>query len=676
MLTSFRAFIRHNFFWLAPVALFVIAGLAYLPLVASLGYTKDDWYLIYDAHSQGAAFFQQIYSIDRPARGYVMQFIYSLFGDRILYYHLAAWFYRSLAAAALYWALTKGWPRREPAHFIVSVLFLLYPGFLSQINPIDYQSQLLSLCLALLSIAFTVQSLQTQQFILRLLYSLLAVILGLAYLPLVEYFIGFEVLRLVFIYQLSAPQKPDALTGTGAIPSLKTAMFKTIQAWLPFASIPALFLVWRLFFFQTERRATDASIQLGQLFSSPLTGIWWLISLLQDAVKAAFLAWAVPVYNIAFGMRLRDSLIGLALSAVILIIVLALAHMETGAKDKPDWRGQFLIMGIGVVLAGLLPVIIVNRRADFGDYSRYLLASAAGTALLITALIYFLENRRVQIALISLLVLGASLTHYANAVQASLETRSINDFWWQVSWRVPALRDGVTLLADYPVAVIQEDYFVWGPANLIYHPEKQNNIPLEIKLPAAVLTDDVVLQVLSGKGKETQLRRGNNVSRDFANVLVLTQASPSSCVRIIDGKFPELSMQDQQRILLVASASRMDNVLANAPQTASAALFGPEPAHGWCYYYQKAALARQQGDWKSVAALGEKALAEGFYPSDKIEWLPFIQAYTVLGQKDKLHRFVSIMGESPFIQKQACSLLSASTTNPDMLATIQESFCK
>jgi len=129
--------------------------------------------------------------------------------------------------------------------------------------------------------------------------------------------------------------------------------------------------------------------------------------------------------------------------------------------------------------------------------------------------------------------------------------------------------------------------------------------------------------------------------------------------------------------MLVAPKSKIENVVVNEKSPIlPSGLFGSEPAHGWCYYYQKAALARQAGDWKSVAALGEKALSDGFYPSDKIEWMPFLQAYVSLGQKEKLHRFVSIMGESPFIQKQVCLTLSESTTDPGMFALVQESFCK
>jgi hypothetical protein len=666
----------HKYFWPLVLILLFISAIVYLPLVGSLGYYKDDWFLIYDAHSQGASFFHEIYRIDRPARAYVMQFIYSLFGDRVLLYQLTAYLYHFVAAAALFWSLVKTWPKRIDASFIVSLLFVLYPGFLSQVNAIDYQAQLLSLCLALVSIALTVQAIQTEKLIPRIIYTVLSILLGLAYLPLVEYFIGFEALRLVFIIQHAFSSQKEK--------SLKGLLAPILRLWLPFLAVPVVFLIWRLFFFETERRATDVSIQLGQLFSSPLTGLVWLLALAEDGIKAIFLAWAIPVYNLAFDLRLRDLLTGLGISALAIAAALAglwwLARNPLPAgqdETESDWRTQFLVGGLIVAVAGLLPVIMVNRRADFGDYSRYLLASAAGAAMVATALIYLLENKHVRTVFISLLVLAATLTHYSNAVQAVQETRNRQDFWWQVSWRVPDIQTGTTLVADYPVGAIQEDYFVWGPANLIYQPQKQNQIPIEIKLPAAVLTDDTVLQILRGKGTESQLRRGNDVVRDFGNVLVLTQASPASCVRVIDGKYPELSERDQQRIMLVAPKSKIENVLVSGESpTPPVQLFGAEPAHGWCYYYQKVALARQAGDWKSVAALGEKALAEGFYPSDKIEWMPFLQAYVSLGQKDKLHRFVSIMGESPFIQKQVCTTLSANTSDPVMLAAIQESFCK
>jgi hypothetical protein len=61
------------------------------------------------------------------------------------------------------------------------------------------------------------------------------------------------------------------------------------------------------------------------------------------------------------------------------------------------------------------------------------------------------------------------------------------------------------------------------------------------------------------------------------------------------------------------------------------ALFGPEPVHDWCYYYEKADLARQRGEWDEVVRLYREARGLGLEPADAIEWLPFYQALTVLG---------------------------------------------
>lgn len=56
-------------------------------------------------------------------------------------------------------------------------------------------------------------------------------------------------------------------------------------------------------------------------------------------------------------------------------------------------------------------------------------------------------------------------------------------------------------------------------------------------------------------------------------------------------------------------------------------LFGEEPTHTWCYYFQKADLARQLGEWMEVTRLGDEAESLGFEPADANEWLPFILGY-------------------------------------------------
>ena len=276
----------------------------------------------------------------------------------------------------------------------------------------------------------------------------------------------------------------------------------------------------------------------------------------------------------------------------------------------------------------------------------------------------------------------AVLTHYGNSVKAALETETVRNFWWQVAWRVPDFKPGTTLVASYSASAIQEDYFVWGPANFIYYPEKQNIVPIEIQLPAAVLTKDVITKILSHKGTETPLRRGNELTRDFGNVVVLAQADPNSCVRIIDGRLPELSTLDDEKIMLVASSSKINNVLAQGDSPMPpAVIFGVEPAHDWCYYYQKAALARQRGAWEVVAQLGNEAQKLDLHPNDQIEWLPFLQAYAMLGNLKQVKNISTRINTEPFYQHQACETLSAlaqagSTLSPEMQSSVDESFCK
>jgi len=665
-------------FWVFALLLLVASALTYLPMANRIGYLNDDWYLMYDAHTQGASFFHEIYQSDRPARAYIMGAAYSLFGDNAFNYHLSGYIFRFLSAVALLWMLNRIWPRRKTMNFSAALLFLLYPGFLSQVNPIDYQSQLLSLCLAMVSIALTVEAIQTSNLAGRVILTLLSILLGIEYLALVDYFMGLEVLRLALVLLL-------VLRTQGV--SLRQKLTQTFWRWLPFAAAPAGFLLWRLFFFETDRRATDVGFQLGQLFSSPLVGLWWLVYLVQDVINVLLVAWGYPLYTLAYQMRLRDTLIGFGLAAFVVLVVLAGFRWgkddttKAGTAPGPDWMREETWLGVVAIAGALLPVILANRHIVFPDLSRYALAAAVGVVVLLTGVIGQLASRPLQMALISFLVAVSVLTHHANAVRVADETAVIRDFWWQVAWRTPDIKRGTTLVASYPGVGIQEDYFVWGPANLIYYPEKQLQRPIEIQLPAAVLTNEIVLKIMTGKGVETPERRGNLLTREFDNILFLVQTAPDSCVRLIDGSAPELSSNDSQRTMVVAPFSRLDNVLTEAAfHQPPPSIFGPEPPHDWCYYYQQVALARQQGDWEAIPALHEEALGLGLYPNDSVEWMPFMQAYTVLGDLEKLRSLRKIIIADPYLTTQTCQILTGMFTNyplePDIQTFVQNAFCE
>ncbi|MEP7134738.1 MAG: hypothetical protein ABI904_07370 [Chloroflexota bacterium] len=670
---------RNNWLWLGILAL--VGALIYLPLANKLGLYKDDWFLVFDAHTQGSQFFHEIYASDRPARAYLMQAIYGVFGDHIFYYHLSAYLFRVLSAWSLFWALDMVWAQEKKSSFLTALLFLIYPGFLSQVNSFDYQAQILSLCLAMASIAFTLKALKSEGLYKKLLWFGLSIVSSLIYPALVDYFLGLEVLRLGLIVNLTLQNR-----------SVRPREFiaKVMYRWTPFLIAPLIFIIWRFFFFTTERRATDASVQVGQLFTSPMTGLRWLVTWSQDAVKVLFLAWSVPLNNLVLNLRLGDLLVGVVICALVSVLAVAgyygfrlAAIKETAQPFDLDWRRQTLITGSVTAIFALLPVIVANRHADFGEYSRYTLASAAGAALFLTAFLATINSPRLRLTLVALLVFMAGFVHYANAVQAVQETETIQKFWWQVAWRAPGFKPGTTLVASYPTAIgIQEDYFIWGPANLIYYPENQHKIPIDIKLPAAVLTSDTVNQIVMGKGKESPLRRGNYLTRDFGNILVISQAGENTCVRILGEGMNELSISDEDRIKLISPNSKIDDVIVqgSAPQP-SALIFGDEPPHNWCFYYQKASLARQQGDWQKVAQLGNEAQKLGLHPNDQLEWMPFLQAYAILGDQKQVKGISTRINTEPYYQVQACENFGAlaqagSPLSPEMQSSVDELFCK
>jgi hypothetical protein len=705
--------------WLTFLILFLASALTYLPFVPQIRFSNDDWYLMYGAHVRGPDYFAPAYERDRPMRALVLAPEYSLFGDNALPYHLTSYAFRLLGAVTLFWLLNQLWPKTNPSlrgsdsdrsnlqqsggllrredrpprndglsdganyqlpitNLLITLLFLLYPGFLSQPNPVDYQSQIIALWTVIASLALTVAALRAEKMFAKVAYILLSTVLAWIYLGLIEYYIGLEVLRLIIVYLLVKRNTQHAPITNSQF------LISTLRAWLPFLLGPLTFLTWRLFFFTSERHATDVGLQLGALFTSPTTGLWWLARFVQDTLNVIFLAWGVPLYNLAFNLRLSQTWTGIALSVAVASGVVFILRRETRFLGEngflePDWKGEMLWVGIVTAMAGLVPVIIVNRHVEFFSLSRYTLASSVGAAMAVVAMLAYLSAPRLRWTLAGLLIAMSVMTHFANSARYANEAEAVRNFWWQVSWRAPQMRDGTTLAAYFP-APIQEDYFLWGAANLIYNPEPQISDPAEAPLAAALLTPENVTRILTGKDADEPDRRNAHLVIDYGNMLILAQAGPGSCVRVLDGSQPELSANDDPRIMVVAASSRIGNVITDSGHAAPpASIFGSEPAHEWCWYYEQASLARQRGDWDEAAALGDEALERGFYPSDSVEWFPFLQAYAALGREKDLKKLSSILGADPFLENQACAILSkmgaAGTLKPEIESSAMEWYC-
>jgi hypothetical protein len=664
----------HNL--LAALLLLVVSAAIYLPLVRHFGYYNDDWYLMYAARVRGAFVFKDIFSVDRPGRALVMIPAYLLFGGNPLYYNLSAYVVRVAGALCLLWLVRMLWPRQRVATLLMALLFLIYPGFLSQPNAIDYQSHLVGLALALLSIALTIGAVLSERKVGKVLLFAFAILSGWAYLSQMEYYISFEVLRFAAVFLV--------VSRDGG--SIFQKSLNTLRKYWPLLVVPLFFLIWRLFFFHAERGATDIGTQLSDVALSPLaTGLWWLVFLIQDTLNVLVLAWGVPLYQLGFQMRLSQTLMALGIavfaSAMTLLAMRWSGRIEADAEglrpgSAPDWRQEAFWLGLIATVFSLVPVILVNRHVTFPAYSRYTLVGSASAAMVLVAGLYYLVQNWLRLMLVAMLVTIASLTHFANAVNYADATTAVQNFWWQVSWRAPQFWKGATLIAQYPVGAIEEDYFVWGPANQIYYPDGANERFVQPGIFAAVLNHDTVINVLTRQRQEFDNRRSIRTYKNYRNVVVLAQPTADSCVRAIDGSQPEFSSADGENIMAVAPYSEIDLILADdATRSPPEMVFGPQPPHGWCYYYEQATLARQRGDWGAVAQLGTEAQNRHLAPGDPIEWMPFLQAYLKFGDEEQLKALAPVVTADAFVAQQACQILKGVDASQPMRSLAESLYC-
>jgi hypothetical protein len=60
-------------------------------------------------------------------------------------------------------------------------------------------------------------------------------------------------------------------------------------------------------------------------------------------------------------------------------------------------------------------------------------------------------------------------------------------------------------------------------------------------------------------------------------------------------------------------------------------ILGNEISHTWCYFFEKAELARQFGEYEKVISLLDEATSKGYTPLVDTEWYPFIDAFARSG---------------------------------------------
>lgn len=621
-----KVFKNETFF--SILLIFLTTFITYGVSIPNLGYYHDDWFVLWSGQARGADSLIPLFSTDRPFMGVVYSVVYRLLGDTILNWHLYALLWRFIGGLAFFWILRLVWPDQKYLTTVMTVLFLVYPGFLSQPNANTKQNHLFGFGSALLSIALLLQALKTNRQGWKIACSFLSLILTANYLWIYEYMIGFEGTRLLLL---------GYVLFQGGIREFRTLAREIIKRLWPYWLVTLGFLYWRVFMFEGDRNATDVSGLAGNYLSNfRFMSIRLILETAKDFLDTAVFAWFVEPYHqfsLAPYSNLVFALIVAAIVAVLVWLYTFLYKKRWGTnvqeQEAPQLRRDFLWIGALVILFAISPVIASGRQMDLYDpYKSYGLHPIPGVVLFMIGVVLMLQPAFRRWALVALVLISVS-TQVLNADYWERYWEVQRQMVWQLTWRAPDIQDDTLVMSSISEGFNpQQDYEVWGPINLIYNPGAAKAPAIQ----AEVLNSATAYDILK-KEVRNNLVRDIRLHRDFDNLLLITYPSSVSCFHVIDGTLPVYSGSESLLVQQVGAYSRVDRIIPSGEAfIPPASIFGTEPPHGWCYYYQKASLARQAGNWEEIGRLYDEVQELKLETGDKSEVIPFFEGLVNLGR--------------------------------------------
>jgi hypothetical protein len=647
--------------WVTPLALLVIAFFSYGVFAFQQGFHWDDWGFVWLIRTLGRQGFSDYFATSRPFLTYIYSITTQLLGTNPWGWQLFSLFWRWLSAVSLWLMLKKIWPERKSATYLVSVLFLIYPGFNQQAVAITYSHFFLAQTALFTSIILMIWFADKP---LKYWWAcILALALSAINLFSIEYFFGMELLRPFFLWIYLQNSETD----------WKTILKRASLIYVPFLLVVLWFLFWRYTFesgYQLELVSDISTSPVNQLQSIPAT-------ILEQIKVAGWLAWQqifqLPDFE-KYGPRLTFIyFIGLVITGTILYATMQKSQNST----KRDWQIsiQWIALGLFSMLLAGIPFLVANfpLRLTFPN-SRFTLPFALGASFLFVAILELLHQWKHKVLLASILATLATGVQFNNSYLWREDWKSQKSFFWQLNWRIPDLEPGTILLSSDTPFDYSSDNSLTFPLNMIYAPNNNST-----KISYAYLFVSVRL------GNEIEsLKPGLPVHQDYwaatfdstSDQVVAVHFAPPGCFRVLHpvydrdlplapgtGEVADHWLETGVPILPRTAAkaltlSNLEQIIPTSSNNVSLpSVFGPEPTQTWCYYFEKADLARQADDWTSVAEIGDEVFAIPYHPDDLSEYLPFIEAYGRTGNWDEARDLTLKTADAmPILKPALCAL--------------------
>jgi hypothetical protein len=615
-----------------PVILFIVAALTYGLFFWERGFYWDEapWTWIY--YRLGPAALTKTFSTSRPFWGMIYQITMPLLGPHPWRWQFLMVIMRWLTAVLMWMLVRQVWPKDERPALWGSLLFLVYPGLGQNFISLMYSHFYIVLNCFLFSLYLSVLAIRQPER--RVILTISALAFSFVNLLTMEYFYFLEFLRLVLFWIVIDGE-------------WKQKFRRVILLFLPYFAVMVGITFWRLFFFENQN-ASYSYVTLDLLRSDPLLGI----STLLKSVFMAFWetvphAWLFPFESASvdqLGLRVSILIAILVLSSTILIALYLLFRDRPTRGEYAPTRQMFLLgLAAWLFAGGSFWLVGIEPQLHFSA-DRFTLPFMMGSSLIVVALISLLHSKpRLQYGLLALLVAFSIGKQFETNIAYIRDWDVQHDLFWQMNWRIPAMEPNTAIISnDLPVTYFS-DNSLSGPLNWIYgRAGEMDHILYFISIRLNRGLPDLEPGLAIEQNYLAKTFHGNT------SQLVVIDYSPPGCLRVLD---PQVDSANRLLVPLLRDAAVLSNpslIHQENAVTLPDSLFAPELAHGWCYYFEKADLARQFGDWEKVAELGDIAFKLDDHPNDPVERFVFIEGYAHIGDWE---RAVKLSRESYKVSK-------------------------
>ncbi len=654
-----------------PFFLLLLTILTYGLLTYRQGFYLDDWYIILFKEKLGNEGFLLYFSKDRPFLSYPYVALMAIFGESAVSWAIFALVMRWATTCTFWQLLNKLFPEKKRLWIWAAVLFAVYPGFRFHWFAIMYAFAYIFLTAYFLSFFSMAKALENASKPARYgLWTLLGLVFLLIGIVPQEYFFGMELFRPILMWILIKRAHPE---------NHKTVLRKTFLHWLPYLAVFVGFTTYRILHSSTYAYQVGV---LDQLAAAPLAT---LLELAKNAVISVADALAFSWWK-AFKLVAQNRFLpgSIPLAAVIIsglaLLFVGLFPRKEGQtlpfRKRQGWH--LMLAGLFLCFVSLIPFYAGGFEVSSNfPWNRFLLALTPGVAIFLTgALEQLFRSDRLKVVLLALVCSVAVGSQYLSSQDFVKNWERQKDFFWQLSWRAPGLEPGTALVTS---EISFGKYFsgtaLNGPLNLIYSPtdpsENINNIILLLDGPQK----QYVPEYIPGIPIDYKLR-GLKFSGNTDKLLVFSMPD-NNCLRVLSPtELPDEDVSARKPSLWkgLSDISNLQSILTDPalPALPPERFFGPENRAQWCYYFEKADLARQKQDWAAVIQLYDDALKLDFGPNATSEYVPLLEAYLRSDQVDVAYQLHNQLFDwFPGDRAHWCTLFSNVLADQDMNAADQ-----